>query len=312
MPLLHPSAVRRARRDRSPLTRRLVVAATSALVAAGLVAAALSTTATAEAATTTSSATSSSAGSSASKAWGGYSNGSIPLTALTSIPGGYLRPDAATAYTALAAAFTATFHEPLTVVEGYRSLDSQTAIFQSRFTVSATPTPISWNGQYWTQNAGAAIAAVPGTSVHGWALAMDLGSNVQIASSPEKAWVDANGPAFGWYPVGNDFGEPWHFEFTPTGTSAYPTTASTTPVATGPGGAVVVGGATAPSAIFVAPATASTGAADESAPPVTTGLDADAFRPAADSDPTPGILALPYAPDGLRVGAASIVDRTNG
>ena len=203
------------RHRRSPVVRRLVVVAVAALVTTGLLAAL------AAGKSTTAQAT-------ASDAWGGYSNGNIPASALTAIPGGQLRTDAAAAYVSMAAAFKAHFHETLTVTQGYRSLADQKSIFLSRYTVSKTPTSISWNKQYWTQKPNTSVAAVPGTSIHGWALAIDFGAHVYDAKSPEKAWANANGPKYGWYPKGDSFGEPWHFEFTPVTKTA----AATKPAAT--------------------------------------------------------------------------------
>ncbi|BDZ49302.1 hypothetical protein GCM10025867_15430 [Frondihabitans sucicola] len=153
----------------------------------------------------------------ASKSWGGYPNGKIPLTSLSKVSNGWLRPDAATAYNSLASAFKTKFKKPLSVTEGYRTYDTQKSIFTSRYTAHSTPQKkdVEWAGKYWVQKPHTSVAAVPGTSVHGWALAVDFGANVNKAGSTEKKWADANGPKYGWYPIGNTFGEPWHFEFTP-------------------------------------------------------------------------------------------------
>jgi len=177
-----------------------------------------------------------------SKAWGGYTNGQIPKSALTQVSNAWLRSDAATAYRSFTAAFAAQFHKPLSITEGYRDLTTQKHIFMARNTSYATPqkNDTVWNGKYWVRKPNTTIAAIPGTSVHGWALASDFGSGVQKPGSPEKKWADANGPKFGWYPVGNSFGEAWHFEFTPltgkpTPTKPVPTvkpTPTPTPIST--------------------------------------------------------------------------------
>ncbi|MCU1530145.1 MAG: hypothetical protein JWP75_3908 [Frondihabitans sp.] len=147
--------------------------------------------------------------------WGGYSNGKIPLKALTKASKGYLRPDAAAAYTKMAAAFTTKFRKTLDITEGYRDYATQQSLFTTRYTPHKSKPGEFWSGRYWILKKGQSVAAIPGTSVHGWALAVDFGSNITNAKSAEKKWADANGPTYGWYPVGNTFGEPWHYEFTP-------------------------------------------------------------------------------------------------
>jgi LAS superfamily LD-carboxypeptidase LdcB len=64
-----------------------------------------------------------------------------------------------------------------------------------------------------------ALAAVPGTSNHGWALAVDLCGGIQSFGTAEYAWMVANAPAFGWSNPpwarpGQGREEPWHWEFT--------------------------------------------------------------------------------------------------
>jgi hypothetical protein len=132
--------------------------------------------------------------------WGGYSNGQIPVGVLTQVPVStgqpYLRPDAARAWSDLNTKFTAAFGTALAITEAYRDLARQQALWEAY------------------QNGGT-LAAEPGTSIHGWALACDFGSGVATAGSPQKNWMDANAPAYGWQPTGNTFSqvEPWHFEY---------------------------------------------------------------------------------------------------
>ncbi len=147
-------------------------------------------------------------------AWGGYANGKIPVSSLKKASTGYLRPDAAAAFASMSKAYSAKFGKTLALSEGYRDFATQQKIFVDRYTPSRTRPGIFWSGRYWTKKPKVAVAAVPGTSVHGWALAADIFSGVNVAGSPQKKWADANGPAFGWYPVGNAWGEPWHFEYT--------------------------------------------------------------------------------------------------
>lgn len=151
------------------------------------------------------------------EAWGGYTNGKIPLAKLVAIPNGYLRIDAAAGYGSMNAAFTKKFGKELRVSEAYRSYDKQVSIWKARYVKSPkkVANSVEFQGKYWTKKKNVSVAAVPGTSVHGWALAVDLNSGVQTAGSAEKRWADKYGPKYGWKPVGNNFGEPWHFEFTP-------------------------------------------------------------------------------------------------
>jgi cell wall-associated NlpC family hydrolase len=132
-----------------------------------------------------------------SPAWGGWSNGAIPSTALCTIARGHaLRCDAAAGYAALAEAFTAAFGSPLCITDSYRSHGAQVTAFRLK----------------------PALAAVPGTSNHGWALAVDLCGGINVAGTPQSAWMAANAGRFGfvqpdWARPGGEKPEPWHWEF---------------------------------------------------------------------------------------------------
>ena len=131
-------------------------------------------------------------------AWGGYPNGFIPLTALC--PAGIgrhvLRCDAAAAFVQLNQAFTAAFGRPVCVTDSYRTFGAQVRLYGVK----------------------PALAAIPGTSNHGWGLAVDLCGGIHSFGSSEYAWMLANAPRFGWSnPLwarrGNGREEPWHWEF---------------------------------------------------------------------------------------------------
>jgi cell wall-associated NlpC family hydrolase len=132
-------------------------------------------------------------------AWGGYPNGFIPLTALCPIGvGGHvLRCDAAQSFQAMSAAFRSVFGRPLCVTDSYRTFDSQIRLYGLK----------------------PALAAIPGTSNHGWGLAVDLCGGAQSFGTPEYTWLTGAGPGFGWsnppwaWP-GRGREEPWHWEFT--------------------------------------------------------------------------------------------------
>ena len=62
------------------------------------------------------------------------------------------------------------------------------------------------------------LAAVPGTSNHGWGVAVDLCGGIESGTSRQYRWVARNGARYGWInqpwarPAGSR-PEPWHWEF---------------------------------------------------------------------------------------------------
>ncbi|MGY1738556.1 D-alanyl-D-alanine carboxypeptidase family protein [Geodermatophilus sp. SYSU D00684] len=132
------------------------------------------------------------------RAWGGYPNGLIPPSALCPIGvGGHsLRCDAAAAWRAMSAAFASAFGQPLCITDSYRTYAGQVRLYGEK----------------------PALAAVPGTSNHGWGLAVDLCGGVDGFGTPQYAWMVANAGRFGWlHPTwadpGNGREEPWHWEY---------------------------------------------------------------------------------------------------
>ncbi|WP_233498655.1 NlpC/P60 family protein [Blastococcus sp. TF02A-26] len=129
--------------------------------------------------------------------WGGYGNGRIPAEALCSIGGSHaLRCDAAAGYNALAAAFAQDFGRPLCITDSYRSYAGQVAAYRAK----------------------PRLAAFPGTSNHGWALAVDLCGGINRGGSAEWQWMVANAGRFGfvqpdWAQPGGEKPEAWHWEF---------------------------------------------------------------------------------------------------
>jgi hypothetical protein len=130
---------------------------------------------------------------------GHYANGRIPLQRLcrlTFAPGHRLRSDAAVALMRLDVDFRARFHRHLRLTDSYRSYPSQVSV--------AARKP--------------GLAARPGTSEHGWGLAIDVAGGAEDPGSREHAWLLANAPAFGWDnpPWARPDGrrpEPWHWEY---------------------------------------------------------------------------------------------------
>jgi LAS superfamily LD-carboxypeptidase LdcB len=135
-------------------------------------------------------------------AWGGFSNGQIPATALCPLDaaGQLLRCDAAAAWNSLSTAYQASSGSPLCITDSYRTLAAQIALRAEK------PT----------------LAAVPGTSNHGWALAVDLcepGRGGMGFTTTTYLWLEANANLFGfthpaWAEPGRGQEEPWHWEYT--------------------------------------------------------------------------------------------------
>lgn len=129
----------------------------------------------------------------------GYGNGQIPaevLCELSFAPGEMLRCDADHQIEALNLKYREAFGTDLSVTDSYRSYGSQVSVKASR-------------GYY---------AATPGTSDHGWGLALDLGAGVQSYGTAQYEWMRANAPAFGWdnpewARAGGSKNEPWHWEY---------------------------------------------------------------------------------------------------
>ena len=130
-----------------------------------------------------------------------HPNGQLPAEALCALPGHVdqaLRPDAARALVALSAAYQEWFGEPICLTDSYRSLGSQQAL--------AVRKP--------------GLAAIPGTSEHGWGLAVDFACGIEGYDTPQHRWMIVNGGRFGWRQPdwAKDDGEreePWHWEFRP-------------------------------------------------------------------------------------------------
>ncbi len=107
-----------------------------------------------------------------------------------------LRPDAAVAMARLDLAFREAFGEDITISDAYRDYGSQVAVRAEK----------------------PALAARPGTSLHGWGIAVDLGGG--IASGGERyRWLLEHAGEYGWEnpawarPGGGGPHEPWHWEF---------------------------------------------------------------------------------------------------
>ena len=133
--------------------------------------------------------------------WGGYPNGLIPPSAMCplGVGGHQLRCDAAAAYRAMSTAFAAEMGGPICITDSYRTYASQVDLYGRK----------------------PALAAVPGTSNHGWGLAVDLCGGIDNFGTSAYQWMVANAGRFGylhptWADPGNGREEPWHWEYAGT------------------------------------------------------------------------------------------------
>ena len=135
------------------------------------------------------------------KAWGGYSNGEIPLETMRELlpdyPGHLMRCDAADNFMALAKKYKEDTGKTLGITSTYRSLEKQREIKASK----------------------GGLAATPGRSTHGWGLAVDIsvGGRLNFGGAVYQ-WLDKNAGEFGWENPswarkGGSLSEAWHWEY---------------------------------------------------------------------------------------------------
>ena len=157
----------------------------------------------------------------------GQRNGRLDTRILIVIPGQEGGPTvrlvepAATAWRALCAAAKAAGHvlKASGPADSYRPYDVQERIFRQRYTTTYLPGRPSrmWNGQRWFQKPGTAAAAVPGSSNHGDAIAVDTGVERDGDPSAESideaplAWLLDHADEFGW--SWELQSEPWHLHY---------------------------------------------------------------------------------------------------
>jgi LAS superfamily LD-carboxypeptidase LdcB len=121
----------------------------------------------------------------------------IPASKLCTLGSGHmLRCDAAAAYVRLAAAYRAQFGKTLCITDSYRSYSAQVDLYARK----------------------PSLAALPGTSNHGWGVAVDLCGGIDRYGTAQYQWMKSHAAAFGWvHPGWADQGgnreEPWHWEF---------------------------------------------------------------------------------------------------
>lgn len=106
------------------------------------------------------------------EAWGKYKNGEIPLKAMIKVQGWYFEPH--TAARMVEAIAECRRHKiKLIINEGYRPLGKPSDQYVTNIKRTSTSGPNQW--YYWgVHKRGGPLAAVPGTSSHGWGKAADV------------------------------------------------------------------------------------------------------------------------------------------
>jgi LAS superfamily LD-carboxypeptidase LdcB len=140
----------------------------------------------------------------------GLENGKLPTSILTPIHGGYLHHKAADAFLAMYADAKKSkiLLEPTSTADTYRRYSIQLKTFLARYDQTVRKSlPKKFQGKLWWLKPGFAGAAVPGTSNHGWGLAVD------IAHCNQKTleWLLQNADKYGF--SWEDQSEPWHIRY---------------------------------------------------------------------------------------------------
>ena len=114
----------------------------------------------------------------------------------------------------------------LTNVGHYRSIHSQIALLQQRYTRAAGGTRF-WDGSWWRRVTGAPVAT-PGRSDHGWGLAIDgavwdhdAGRPIAVHGSAAWSWVREHLTQYGLcWAWDDEREEPWHWHLYEIGAPA--------------------------------------------------------------------------------------------
>ena len=153
----------------------------------------------------------------------GCSNGSIPEHLMTKLSWNKrhkLNSDAAKAFEGLNKLYKQNFCKNISMTDSYRPYSVQVRLKAQK------PT----------------LAAKPGTSNHGWGLAVDLGGGINNWNTAEHRWMKQYASVCGWEnpgwaQKGRGKEEPWHWEFNLTVTASCPgfggDSSSSTALATG-------------------------------------------------------------------------------
>ena len=145
-------------------------------------------------------------------------NGKLPADKLKRIHcGGHLYVDAARAWLAMvrAAAQDKIFFNLNNPFNAYRSIERQNTVFMKRFepvedksSLDGGAIQVEYEDKIWQLKPEMLYAAIPGTSSHGYGLAVDI-KNYKMAKVDN--WLAKNAASFGFVKE-YDF-EPWHYTY---------------------------------------------------------------------------------------------------
>lgn len=144
--------------------------------------------------------------------------------------GGVMWTNAADAFNAMYDAALAAGHK-LRNIGDYRPVEQQLSMFKERYSEKPTgrkpEITRNYNGKTWYLKKGMAPSGTPGTSNHGFGLAIDIavdnkGKIVSIAGTKAYQWMCENAPSYGFYLQGaptkpdgkpNPEYEAWHWQY---------------------------------------------------------------------------------------------------
>lgn len=153
-----------------------------------------------------------------------YANGQFPSSAMSGLataPGQALEGTAARQWDALAASVRNTYGWTPYLTDSYRPYSVQERIFLQRYDhqwragLTLRNGGIKhWRDRTWYKKPGVAVAASPGTSNHGWGIAVDC-SGLGGFGGTRYAQLASLAGRFGYSNAnGRAINEPWHWEFT--------------------------------------------------------------------------------------------------
>ena len=140
-------------------------------------------------------------------------NGQLDPKVLRAIrPSGKLYRTTAIAYDAMKRAAKAEniFLKPTSTFDSYRPYTVQEAVFRQRYQLEPLKgRPVRrWEGRLWYLKPGLAPVAAPGTSNHGWGLAVDIWN---VSQNGRLEWLLVNAARFGF--SWELQSEPWHLRY---------------------------------------------------------------------------------------------------
>lgn len=147
----------------------------------------------------------------------GKKNGELPSKVLVAVGSGHLHSRAASAWRAMVAAAKkdGLTLKPTSRLDLYRPYENQRRIFLTRFQLENNGSKVTriFEGRTWYLKKGYAPVAVPGTSNHGWGLAVDVAES----SGERLAWLKKNALKFGfsWEVRMGPNAEAWHLRYFP-------------------------------------------------------------------------------------------------